>query len=52
MIEKNTLAQIFKSVGRTSSLHQGVDFVGFKETLFKISVKSKDLLNNIVETKK
>lgn len=30
MIQKNTLAKIFKGVGRTNEAHSGVDFQGFK----------------------
>lgn len=49
MIEKNTLGKIFKIVGRSTEHNVGINFKGFKETLFRISVKAKDLLNEIVE---
>ena len=52
MIAKNTLGKIFKAVGKTSDNHTGVSFKGFKETLFRIAVKAKDLLNDIVSQKK
>lgn len=41
MIEKNTLAKIFKITGRSNENNSGINFRGFKEILFRISVKSK-----------
>lgn len=52
MIEKNNLAKIYKAVGRSSESYSGVNFKGFQETLFRIAVKSKELLNDIAAKKK
>ena len=56
MVEKNVLAQVFKSMSRdakkSGSNSIGLPFEGFKEALFRIVVKSKQLLNDIVQKKK
>lgn len=52
MIEKNYLAKIFKITGRIGEGNSGINFRAFKETLFRIAVKSKEMLNEIVEKKK
>ena len=49
MVEKNTLAKIFKAVCKNSINSIGINFRQFQETLFRIGVKSKELLNGIIE---
>lgn len=52
MIEKNIWTKIMKVVGRANDNVSGVTFKAFKETLFRIAVKAKDMLNQIVNKRK
>ena len=56
MLEKTDLTTIFKTIGREAKKNGltaiGLGFSGFKEALFRIVVKAKDLLNDIAKKKK
>ena len=48
MIQKNTLAKIYKTILKNNAFATGINFEQFEEALFRITVKSKELLNGII----
>jgi hypothetical protein len=54
MVSKNTVSQVFRSFLKEEITEErkgvfGLDFTRFKEALFKICIKSKEVLNSIIE---
>ena len=49
MIQKNTLGKIYKVICKNNVFSTGINFEQFEEALFRIVVKSKELLNGILE---